>query len=219
MLQKQASEQAPRVSRRGALRAGVAAGAASAGLVGGATVGVAPAGAQAAAWRTMRLELIDVVGTPVSILRAGSGPPQRGDWFHVDAQIYASGQTDRPPIGLYQCFGAWTNAGTDAEAFDQRFTSVQFRLDGRGAIMGIINEGGADPAAHVGAVQGGTGEFAGALGTFQQLLVSGGVPGVTPGQAVFRAVFDLILPNVGAAARAPAQVPRGSQDSQEKAGE
>ncbi len=215
MLQEQAREQAPRIRRRRALRAGAAAGAA--GLAVAATGGAAPAAAQAAAWRTMRFEVTLLIGMPVSIVRAGSGPPQRGDWFHVDAQIYAAGQTDRPPIGLYQCFGAWTNAATDTDAFDQRFTSVQFRLDRRGAIMGILNEGGADPSGHVGAVQGGTGEFAGALGTFQQLLVSGPVTGVAPGQAVVRGVFDLILPNVGAAGRAPAQVPRGSQEGQEAA--
>ena len=124
-----------------------------------------------------------------------------------------------PPVGIYQCFGAWTNAGTDTAAFDQRLTSVQFRLDGRGAIMGIINEGGADPAVHVGAVQGGTGEFAGALGTFQQVLVAGGVPGVTAGQNVFRGVFELILPNLGGAGRAPVQLPSGNSESQEVAGE
>jgi hypothetical protein len=215
--QQQANEQKPRVSRRRALRAGAAAGAAGAGLVGGATLGIAPALAQSVGWRTMGLELHVVVGTPVSILRAGSGPPQRGDWFHVDAQIYAIDQTDNPPIGIYQCFGAWTNAGTDTGAFDQRFTSVQFRLDGRGAIMGIINEGGADPSGHVGAVQGGTGEFNGALGTFQQLLVSGPVTGVAPGRTVVRAVFDLLLPDVGAMGRPPARVPRGSQESKEVA--
>ena len=96
MLQQQANEQKPRVSRRRALRAGAAAGAAGAGLVGGATLGIAPALAQSVGWRTMELELHVVVGTPVSILRAGSGPPQRGDWFHVDAQIYAIDQTDSP---------------------------------------------------------------------------------------------------------------------------
>jgi hypothetical protein len=167
----------------------------------------------------MRFDVVAVVGAPVSILRAGSGPPQRGDWFHVDAQLYATGQTDGPTIGIYQCFGAWTNAATDTSAFDQRFTSVQFRLDGRGAIMGIINEGGADPGVHIGAVQGGTGEFAGALGSFQQVLVAGGVPGVEPGQAVFRGVFDLVLPNLGTAGLAPVQLPRGNPESQEVAGE
>jgi hypothetical protein len=165
------------------------------------------------------MEVSVVVGTPVTILRAGSGPPQRGDWFHVDAQLYASGQTDRPPIGVYQCFGAWTNASTETTAVDQRLTSVQFRIDGRGAIMGLINEGGAAGSDHVGAVQGGTGEFAGALGSFQQILVSGPVVGVAPGQTVVRAVFDLMLPNVGPASRAPVQVPTGNKESQEVAGE
>jgi len=85
--------------------------------------------------------------------------------------------------------------------------------------MGVINERGADPAVHVGAVQGGTGEFAGALGTFQQVIVAGGVPGVAPGQNVFRGVLDLILPNLGAGSQAPVQLPRGSRVSQEVTGE
>jgi hypothetical protein len=57
-------------------------------------------------------------------------------------------------------------------------------------------------------VQGGTGSYIGALGTFQQnpapaqgtpegsaTTPVGGTP--MPGQSVFRATFDLILPNVG----------------------
>ena len=63
--------------------------------------------------------------------------------------------------------------------------------------MGLINEAGADPASHVGAVQGGTGEFGGVLGTFRQLPLTGAVTGVTPGQPVFRATVDLILPQLG----------------------
>ena len=70
--------------------------------------------------------------------------------------------------------------------------------------MGLINEGGADPDSLVGAVQGGTGRFVGASGTFQQVTVQGPTPGVVatpgapgtpgPGQFVVRAVFDLTLP-------------------------
>ena len=78
---------------------------------------------------------------PVTITRAGGSPPQRGDFFHVDAPIFASGDANGTEIGRYQCFGAWTHAANDAAAADQRFTSVQFHLAG-GAIMGIINEGG-----------------------------------------------------------------------------
>ena len=144
----------------------------------------------------MHLEVDAVVGTPVSIVRAGSGPPQRGDWFFVDAVLYEVGATDGPPIGDYQCFGAWTRAATETSAPNQRLTSVQFSLAGRGAIMGLINEGGADPANLVGAVQGGTGEFASVSGTFRQVSLTGAITGVTPGQPVSRGVLDLILPDI-----------------------
>jgi hypothetical protein len=146
-----------------------------------------------------------VVGDPVSIVRAGSGPPQAGDWFSVQAKLYEAGKTDGPQIGVYQCFGAWTAAATDTGAPNQRFTSVQFHLDRRGAIMGLINEAGASPSSHVGAVQGGTGDFAAALGTFHQVNLTGNIVGVSPGAAAFRGVFDLILPNVG-----PATLPQSS---------
>lgn len=181
------------LNRRAALRAG-----AVAGLVGASTaLGTARAAAQDTSGQMMHLEFDTVVGAPVSIVRAGSGPPQRGDWFFVDAVIYDVDATDGPPIGVYQCFGAWTHASTETSAPDQRITSVQFSLAGRGAIMGLINEAGADPPSHIGAVQGGTDEFAGVLGTFRQLPVTGAIPGVTPGQAVFRGVLDLILPRLG----------------------
>jgi hypothetical protein len=133
---------------------------------------------------------------PISMVRAGSGPPQRGDWFYIDAPIFPMGQIGTTQIGTYQCFGAWTRAGSETDAPDQRFTSVQFRFDD-GAIMGLINEGGKDPSAHVGAVQGGTGRFAGALGTFRQINLTGVISGVTPGQAAVRASLDLMLPNPG----------------------
>jgi hypothetical protein len=48
-------------------------------------------------------------------------------------------------------------------------------------------------------VQGGTGEFAGALGTFKQVPLTAAQTGVTPSQPgglVFRAMFDLVLPNL-----------------------
>jgi hypothetical protein len=74
--------------------------------------------------------------------------------------------------------------------------------------MGIINEFGTELS--VGAVQGGTGKYIGALGTFQQdplpeppPATPDGPPAtpvagtLLPGQFAFRATFDLILPNVG----------------------
>jgi len=186
-----------RLSRRAALRAGAVAGAVGAGLTVAGIPGTVfgAAAAQDMNGRMQHLEVDVVVGMPVSIVRAGSGPPQRGDWFFVDAVIHEVGATDGPPIGDYQCFGAWTHASTDTSAPNQRFTSVQFSLAGRGAIMGIINEAGVDPASLVGAIQGGTGEFAGALGTFKQVPQTAGLTGVTPGPTVFRGMFDLILPN------------------------
>jgi hypothetical protein len=72
--------------------------------------------------------------------------------------------------------------------------------------MGEINELGADPSALVGAVQGGTGRYTGALGTFQQLPGPGvtAVPATTDATgtlpaapAVVRVPFDLILPDLG----------------------
>jgi hypothetical protein len=181
-----------RLGRRAALRAGAAVGAMGVSLAGGAI----PTAAQGVAGRTMHLEVDAVIGAPVTITRAGSGPPQRGDWFFVDAVLYDVGATDGPAIGTYQCFGAWTHASTDTSAPDQRFTSVQFSLDGRGAIMGLINEAGADPSSHVGAVQGGTDDFAGVSGTFRQVNLTGAITGVTPGQPVARGIIDLILPGV-----------------------
>ena len=190
-MSQEATSIASRLTRRrAALRAGAVVGA----LGASAALGPARAASQDVSGRMMHMELDSVVGTPVSIVRAGRGPPQRGDWFFVDAVLYDVDATDGPPIGNYQCFGAWTHAGTETSAADQRFTSVQFDLAGRGAIMGLINEAGADPAGHVGAVQGGTGEFAGVSGTFRQVNLTGAITGVTPGTPVFRGVFDLIMP-------------------------
>lgn len=198
------------LSRRKALRRTGAGGLAAA-LLGAAGLGrraaaqeatpmVAPSG-----WRTEHLEVEFTPGTPlppVSITVAGGGPPQRGDWFYIDAPIYAAGDAGGTQVGTYQCFGAWTHAATDTDAPDQRLTTVQYRLQD-GSIMGVINESGANPDAIVGAVQGGTGMYTAAMGTFQQLPApdipatpdASGTP--TAGVGVVRAVFDLILPNLG----------------------
>jgi hypothetical protein len=153
--------------------------------------------------RSEQLEVVLTPMNPVTITLAGGGPPQRGDHFYVDAPIYAAGDVNGTRIGTYQCFGAWTAAASATDAPDQRFTTVQYILDD-GAIMGAINEAGANPDGHVGAVQGGTGRYVGASGTFQQITVQGPQAGViatpgppgTPGtgQFVVKAVFDLTLP-------------------------
>lgn len=160
----------------------------------------APAG-----WRTEHLEFDATPMDPVSIVRAGSGPPQRGDHFYIDAPIYAAGDVNGTRIGTYQCFGAWTHAADDTSAPDQRLTTVRYSFDD-GAISGLIHELGADSDAHVGTVHGGTGRYAGALGTFQQItlhepedMATPGAPSPgagTPaaGQLVVRDTFDLLLP-------------------------
>jgi len=200
MVQQHAITRMVRLSRRAALRIGALTGALGAGLAIGASdstlSSARPAHAQAGAWRQEKLEVDFTPVEPISMVRAGSGPPQRGDWFYIDAPIFPMGQIGTTQIGTYQCFGAWTRAGSETDAPDQRFTSVQFRFDD-GAIMGLINEGGKDPSAHVGAVQGGTGRFAGALGTFRQINLTGVISGVTPGQAAVRGVLELMLPNPG----------------------
>jgi len=152
----------------------------------------------------MQSEHLEVVFTPVdpvTITRAGGGPPQRGDYFYVDGPIYAVDDVNGTQIGMYHCFGAWTTAA-DPNAAYQRLTTVQYLMD-EGSIMGLINEIGAKPSSLFGAVQGGTGRYTGASGTFQQL--PGGAPAegtmATPapgtpgaGQNVVRAVFELMLP-------------------------
>ena len=191
------------ISRRTAWRAGVAAGAAGVSLTVGAAGPVrASQGATPTAMRSEHLEVLFTPVNPVSITLAGGGPPQRGDHFYVDGPIYAVGDVNGTRIGTYQCFGAWTAAANDVDAPTQRLTTVQYLLDD-GSIMGLINEAGM--ADSVGAVQGGTGRFVGASGTFQQITVqppgpggdsspvAPGTPG--PGQFVVRAVFDLILPH------------------------
>jgi hypothetical protein len=192
------------ISRRTALRTGVAVGAAGVSLTASAAYPVSAA--QDATPTGMRSEHLEVDFTPVdpvSIVRAGSGPPQRGDHFYIDGPIFAAGDVNGTQIGTYQCFGAWTAAGTATDAPNQRLTTIQFMFDD-GAIMGLINEGGRDQPSIVGAVQGGTGRYTGALGTFRQVGSAAGV--ATPeapspmagtpaaGQLVVRAVFDLILP-------------------------
>jgi hypothetical protein len=194
-------EPAPRtnapMSRRTALRAGVAA---------GAVATVATAGSKAVvAQGTEHLEVHVVVSNPVNITLAGGGPPQRGDWFYIDGPIYAADDVGGAQIGMYNCFGAWTTAADDTAAAYQRLTTVQFLLDD-GSIMGLINEGGADPDIKVGAIQGGTGRYTGAQGTFQQFIEEGTTPGVAtpdaaatpaPAGTVVRAVFELMLPQQG----------------------
>jgi len=194
MVQQHAITRVVRLSRRAALRLGALTGALGAGLT--ILSPARPAHAQAAGWRQEKLEVDFTPVDPISMVRAGSGPPQRGDWFYIDAPIFPMGQIGTTQIGTYQCFGAWTHAGSETDAPNQRFTSVQFQFDD-GAVMGLINEGGKDPSAHVGAVQGGTGRFAGAIGTFRQINLTGVISGVTPGQAANRAILDLMLPNPG----------------------
>jgi hypothetical protein len=183
------------------LRAGVAASAA---------VTVTTAGPKAvAAQGAEHLEVHVVVADPVNITRAGGGPPQRGDYFYIDGPIYAAGDIDGTQIGQYNCFGAWTTAADNRDAPYQRLTTVQHLLDD-GSIMGLINEAGSDPDIKVGAIQGGTGRYTGALGTFQQIPEQGASPGVVtpeatpaatgtpaPARTVFRTVFELILPAQG----------------------
>jgi hypothetical protein len=194
-----------RVTRRKALLGAGASGLA-AGLLGAVGLGrralaqdatpmAAPAG-----WRSEHVEVTLVPQNPVSITLAGGGPPQRGDFFYIDAPIYAKGDEGGTQIGTYQCFGAWTAAATDTSAPNQRLTTVQYMLQ-EGSIMGLINEGGA-PSAQTGPVQGGTGAYAGALGTFTQAIRQGTTPGVeaTPGATpapaptFVDATFELLLP-------------------------
>jgi hypothetical protein len=194
---KQPHDSAARRSRRTAIRAG----AVGVGLLAGATgalIGPPTAAAQSG-WRMEHLEIDAGTTTAIDFLRAGSGPPQPGDYLHHSAPLYAAGdvtptgEATGPQIGLYECFGVWTHAGTDTTSHHNRLVTAKFDLFDRGLIVGVVYEGGVDPNAYVGAVQGGTGEFVGALGTFQQRVVS-----TMPARRV-RAVFDLMLPNIGGA--------------------
>ena len=196
------------ISRRSALRAGAAASAAGVGVT------VAAAGpvwaaqdatpAAPAGWRTEHLEVVFTPSDPVTITLAGGGPPQRGDYFYVDGPIYAVDDVNGTQIGMYHCFGAWTSAADATDVAYHRLTTVQFLMDD-GSIMGLLNEIGDDPTALFGAVQGGTGRYTGALGTFQQLDGPSAAEGTmaTPGpgtpaagQNVVRGVFELMLPHV-----------------------
>jgi hypothetical protein len=169
-----------------------------------ATVGLprrtAAQGGAPAGWRTEHLEVDFTPHDAVSITLAGSGPPQRGDWFYIDAQVYAAGDVNGTQIGTYECFGAWVVASDDTAAPALRLTTVHFRLDD-GSLMGLINEFGTEE--HVGAVQGGTGSYTGAIGTFVQAPVeppASATPAMgtpAPSQSVFRATFDIFLPDTG----------------------
>ena len=203
-------DQSPRtnaaISRRTALRAGVAASAAvTVGAVDPKSVvaqdATPPAGA---AWRREDLAFDFIVTDPVFITRAGGGPPQRGDTFYIDGRLYASGDSGGTEIGTYQCFGAWTAPASATDAADQRLTSVQYRF-ADGIIAGLINEGGADQSAIDGTVMGGTGRYLGALGTFYQEAVTPLTPATpegatgTPAPPSFSTAvrFELLLPNLG----------------------
>jgi hypothetical protein len=157
-----------------------------------ATPMAAPAG-----WRNQHLQVTFVPHDPVNITLAGSGPPQRGDHFYIDAPIYMMGDEAGAQIGTYQCFGAWTASADDATAKNQRLTTVQYALPD-GSIMGLINEFGTEANVHVGAVQGGTGAYTGALGTFMQVGRASpeATPPATPVPApnAVDATFDLLLP-------------------------
>jgi hypothetical protein len=170
-----------------------------------AAAGPVRAAQDAAGMQSEHLEVVFTPSDPVTITLAGGGPPQRGDYFYVDGPIYAADDVNGTQIGMYHCFGAWTSAADAADAPYLRLTTVQFLMD-EGSIMGLINELGAeDGANNVGAVQGGTGRYTGALGTFQQLpgpsaaegtMATPGPGTPEPGQNVVRAVFELMLPQV-----------------------
>jgi hypothetical protein len=192
------------ISRRSALRAGAAASAAGVGMTVTAPGPVRAAqDATPAGMQSEHLEVVFTPANPVTITLAGGGPPQRGDYFYVDGPIYAVDDVNGTQIGMYHCFGAWTSAADTTEAPYLRLTTVQFLMD-EGSIMGLINELGAENGTNnVGAVQGGTGRYTGALGTFQQLPGPSAAEGTmaTPGpgtpaagQNVVRAVFELMLP-------------------------
>ena len=186
------------ITRRTALQAGAAS-------IAGVSMTAGPVRArQDATPAGMRSEHLEVVFTPVepvSITRAGGGPPQRGDHFYVDAAIYAADDVNGTRIGTYQCFGVWTASADDVDAPTQRLTTVQFQFED-GVITGLVNEAGTTEST--GVIQGGAGRFLGAIGTVKQLSVqppgpeavsTPNIPGTpNPGQYVLRGVFDLLLP-------------------------
>jgi hypothetical protein len=193
------------MSRRTALLRGGATGAAAA-VIGALGLGrralAQDAMAAPAGWHAMRVECTVAPHDPVSITLAGSGPPQRGDHFYIDGPIYAMGDEMGAEIGVYRCFGAWAAAADDTAAPAQRLTTVQFVFFEVGIIFGLINEGGADPSVHIGGVQGGNGAYAAALGTFDQAIREGTVPGTTdgtptPAPTYVDSTLDLLLPGEG----------------------
>ena len=189
MSQAQAGSDSGRLSRRAALRTGAAIGGAGAGLAVG-LVGGKPA-ANAAGdvdWQSERLEMDLTPADPVSIVRADGGTPMRGDTFYMDGALYAKDDAGGRQTGMYHAFGVWTHDATDSEAPYQLLVNVQFRLFGTGSIMGMVNGGGTEPAGHEGAIQGGTGQYAGAQGTFRQRVIS------EAPTLVVRAAFDMLLP-------------------------
>ncbi len=108
------STKAP-ISRRTALRAGVAASAAGVGMTVAAT-GPVRATQDAAGMQSENLEVVFTPSDPVTITLAGGGPPQRGDYFYVDGPIYAADDVNGTQIGMYHCFGAWTFAADATDA-------------------------------------------------------------------------------------------------------
>jgi hypothetical protein len=194
MAQEQVIRKMIRLSRRAALRVGASMGAAAAGLaIGAMRPTPTPAFALPVGWRREHLDVGFIPVGAVSIVRAGSGPPQRGDAYFNEGQIYAdvtpTGEGQGPQMGMYRCFGPWVSASTDTTLPENRFTVVEYHIFDRGLITGLINEGGSDGSAHIGAVHGGTGDFTGALGTFRQILLG------SPTVAV-KVPFDLLLPDL-----------------------
>src|SRR5215217_7918666 len=99
------------ISRRTALRAGAAVSAAGVGMtVAAAGPARAAQDATPAGMRSEHLEVLFTPVDPVTITRAGGGPPQRGDYFYVDGPIFAVDDVNGTQlgIGMYHCFGAWT---------------------------------------------------------------------------------------------------------------
>lgn len=186
MSQEQRSKEPSRLSRRAALQAGAALGAAGAAMAAGPATGALAA---QGGWRTEHLEY-DFVGLrPISITLAGSGPAQQGDTYSNTGPITAVGDVGGVQLGTYHCFGAWTAASTDTTVAYRRLTTVQFNLGERGSLFGVINEDTPSGADLIGVIQGGTGRYAGAQGTFRQ-IPNAPAPGL-------RAVIDIIVPGQG----------------------
>ena len=195
MAREQVIRRMIRLSRRAALRVGASMSAAAAGLAIGATAPTpTPALALPMGWRKEHIDVGFIPVGAVSIVRAGSGPPQRGDAYFNEGTMFAevtpTGEGRGPQIGMYRCFGPWVSASTDLTVAENRFTVVEYQFFDRGLITGLINEGGSDGSAHIGAVHGGTGDFTGALGTFRQMPIGGPPATAVPVQ------FDLLLPDL-----------------------